>query len=237
MRKGFLFWGILFYFTSMNKTQLTPSLTLIIGIILISIYAFKNRPFMNWALFDLNKIRHHKAYHKIVTSTLIHFDTSHLVFNLFTLYSFSHSFDRWLGPWYAVSIFFIAGILANLFVLIIYRNRKEYYALGASGGVSGVIFASIWLLPSTSFYLFFIPYPISDRLFCVIYLLVSGYYMGKGEGKIGHSAHIGGAIAGLLCGLVLRPEKAIEEPLLLLWFALPFAAVYVTRAFINFRRN
>lgn len=206
-------------------------------IVALSVLGFKNKKFLYWAFFDLIQIQKRKAYYRLVTSTLVHLDLTHLAFNLFSLNSFAKAFDMYLGPWYATAIFFITAIAANVFVMIWYRKRHEYYALGASGGVSGVIFASIWLLPSSNLYLLFIPFPISDRIFGILYLAISAFYMAKGEGKIGHSAHLGGAIMGLLCGLFIQPQKAVEEPQLLLWFVLPFIIVPITKALLRLKEK
>jgi membrane associated rhomboid family serine protease len=80
-----------------------------------------------------------------------------------------------------------------------YKKNKENYhyrSLGASGGVSAVVFAKIVLDPISGIGLVFIPVFIAGFLFGIIYLLIS-YQLDKSNNKtINHSAHIWGSVFG-----------------------------------------
>lgn len=140
-----------------------------------------------------------------VLSQFSHADIGHLIFNMLTLYFFGPVVERLLG-YHLLTIYFAAGIFALLLVFILRRANPEYRVLGASGSITGVLFASIVLNPSMSIYFIFIPVPIPSPVFAVIYLVMSTLLMSKGVGNVSHEAHLGGALTGLLLAAVLSPE-------------------------------
>jgi membrane associated rhomboid family serine protease len=99
-------------------------------------------------------------------------------------------------------IYLLLYVLALLFCLLPtfsrHRNDYSYRSLGASGAVSAVIFASILFNPLVGIGLFFIPIYIAGFIFGIIYLFVSSWLDRKGGGNINHSAHIYGALFGIV---------------------------------------
>ena len=77
-------------------------------------------------------------------------------------------------------------------------NNYHYRSLGASGAVSAVIFAGIFLYPTMGMGIFPIPFHIPGFVFGPLYLILSAYLAKKGHGNINHSAHIWGAIFGIV---------------------------------------
>ena len=51
--------------------------------------------------------------------------------------------------------------------------------------------------------------------------------MKKSLGNIGHSAHFGGAIAGYIITLILKPELIFTAPLLTLLIGLPIPILFI----------
>ena len=78
------------------------------------------------------------------------------------------------------------------------RSNPNYRSLGASGAVSAVVFAYILFNPLQGVGLIFIPVFIPGFLFGIIYLVVSWWLDRKGGGSINHSAHIWGALFGVI---------------------------------------
>jgi len=178
----------------------------IISIICLCSYkAFTDRDFKDLFLFIPHRIIEHKEYYRIISSAFIHAGIPHLVFNCFSLYSFGSSIEFIYGSSYFLIIFFSSVIGGDLLSLIIHRNHA-YSALGASGGVCGVIFSSIFLLPHGSVQMFFIPVPIPSSFYAILFLVISIYGIKSHYDNIGHDAHLGGAIIGLLVTTVLKPE-------------------------------
>jgi membrane associated rhomboid family serine protease len=85
------------------------------------------------------------------------------------------------------------------------KDNPQYYALGASGAVSAVIFASILVFPSSKIALMFFPIGIPAPIFGLLYLVYC-YYASKRSGDlINHEAHFWGAVSGIVLLILLIP--------------------------------
>ena len=104
-----------------------------------------------------------------------------------------------------------------------YKRQGWYSAIGASGGVSGILFAAIAVYPQIGIYFFFIPIPIPGYIFGLLYFGYSVYMMlnPRQHDNIGHAAHLGGAFFGLVYAVATLPEMAIKNALYLGIMALP----------------
>jgi membrane associated rhomboid family serine protease len=83
------------------------------------------------------------------------------------------------------------------------KDNYHYRSLGASGAVSAVVFSSILFNPLKGIGLFFIPVFIAGFLFGLIYLVASSMLDRKGGSNVNHSAHIYGALFGILFTAIL----------------------------------
>ena len=84
-------------------------------------------------------------------------------------------------------------------------------ALGASGGVSAVIFASILLNPTIHIGLIFIPGDgIPAWAFGPLYLMYCAYMARRGGDNIGHTAHLTGAVFGFIFPVIFAPHLLLE---------------------------
>ena len=88
-----------------------------------------------------------------------------------------------------------------------YKHKEHSYfaSVGASGGVSGIIFIFILLYPWSLLGLFAI-IPIPAILFGILYLWYSTWASKNQNDIIDHEAHFYGAIAGLLIAIISRPS-------------------------------
>lgn len=139
-------------------------------------------------------------------SQFSHADMGHLFFNMLTLFFFGPIVERHLGLNF-LTIYLAAGTLANLAVFLIHRNNPDYKVLGASGAVTGALFAAIVLEPGMSISLLIVPIPVPAPVFAILYVALSTFLMSRGDvANVSHEAHIGGALTGLLLGAWLSPE-------------------------------
>ena len=137
----------------------------------------------------------------------------HLLINMFVLWSFGEIVETFLknsfglkGELYYV-LLYVAGILFS--TLVDFRNNKDniyYNAVGASGAVSAVVFASILIYPGGSIFVFPIPIPIPSWLFGILYLAYSAYMAKRGTDNVGHTAHFWGAVVGVIFMLIVSPQ-------------------------------
>ncbi|MDO5616455.1 MAG: rhomboid family intramembrane serine protease, partial [Cruoricaptor ignavus] len=113
-------------------------------------------------------------------------------------------------------------LLGNLFSLYIYKNQGWYSAIGASGGVSGILFAAIAVYPHLELRLFF-ALPITGYIFGALYFGYSVYMMlnPRMNDNIGHAAHLGGAFFGLIFSVLMFPQIALGNALYLGIMSLP----------------
>lgn len=173
--------------------------------------------------FNVGAILHRKEYIRLLSSGFLHADFMHLLFNMMTLYFFGPVIVEGFGNLGFLLIYFGSILLGNIFSLFIYQNQSWYSAIGASGGVSGVLFSAIALVPQIGIYFFFIPIPIPGFIFGLLYFSYSVYMMlnPRMNDNIGHAAHLGGAFFGLVYAVIVHPENAIQNALFIAIMSLP----------------
>ncbi|WP_240454239.1 rhomboid family intramembrane serine protease [Halomonas sp. NO4] len=152
-------------------------------------------------------LRHGEVY-RLLTAGFVHVNGAHLLVNMLTLYFF--------GPWLEVTLGSAAFLLlyigselgAQGLSLVIQRGNPRYAAVGASGAISGVLFAFCLYEPFRLLYLLFVV-PIPASVFAVAFVAFSVLAMQRfGAHQVGglaHEAHLGGALGGVGVTLLLDP--------------------------------
>ena len=198
--------------------------------ILFSLIGFKNDIFFEKYRFHIGSIKA-GDYYRLLTSGFLHVNTTHILFNMFTFYFFVNIVVGILGT-NSFLLLFIGSLLAgNLFGYYFHYKDNYYSAVGASGAVTGVLFSALLLYPEIELMLFLIPIPIPGYLFGIVYLLYTLYGMKTQNDNIGHTAHFGGAIGGIVITLFLIPNVIYKSVFMLsiLSFALIIAGVLLYR--------
>ena len=183
-----------------------PVTYMLIGInVLISMFAFYSPAFFEAMLFQVGPVRDGEIY-RLLTAGFLHADLMHLLFNMFTLFFFGPVLesDRLMGRARFLIVYFAALLAGNLWALFANFNEPFYAAVGASGAISGVMIAVSLFVPFMMIFFFGI-IPVPAILFAVLYIGYSAFAMGSVNSTIGHEAHLGGAIAGLVLTLVMFP--------------------------------
>lgn len=202
------------------------TVVLIVANAIVTFRGFGSRFFLERHVFHVRRILEDGQYVRIVTSGFLHANVPHFAFNMFALYSFSQGVGMVMGIVDFVALYFGSLIAGNLLALYVHRNHPEYRALGASGAVSGVVFASILMFPDGMIGFLFLPIGIPSWLFGLLFIAVSIYGIRSQAGMIGHEAHLGGAIAGVLICAALVPPLLTLRPLLLAALLVP-AGIYL----------
>lgn len=213
----------------------------IVGPVLIIInVVFSYKGFTNQLLFDsykfeVDRILIDKDSKRLVTSGFLHVGWIHLIFNMLSLYAFSDFLEMYLGKLNFLLLYFSSLIGGNLLALFVHRNHGDYSAVGASGAVSGVIFASIALFPGIEIGLLGIPLYLPGWLYGLVFVGYSIYGIKSDKDNIGHEAHLGGALVGMLTAIILEPGALAENYRTILLIALPtmlFIYLIITRPHI-----
>lgn len=156
-------------------------------------------------LFSPYAISQNEGYRGWIYAHFSHANWMHLLFNMITFYFFAPVIVEQMGPIFMLALYGVAGLASDLAVYAMRHKDPRYACLGASGSVSGILFASIILYPQMDLYLMFIPIPIPGPVFAIAYLALSFYMARRGGDGISHEAHIGGALAGLAVTAVMAP--------------------------------
>jgi membrane associated rhomboid family serine protease len=193
------------------------SITFIIILInvIISLVAFRDQDAFYKLCFWPERVWHDREWIRILSGGFLHANMTHLFFNMFSLFFFGpfveDSFMSECGSagHTAFIIFYVAAIVfANIPDLLEHKNDQNYRAVGASGAVSAVIFASILYNPVTTIYVFF--FPVTAYLFGVLFLAYSAYMSRRQMDNIGHLAHFSGAVFGIIFPLIFQPTLFME---------------------------
>jgi membrane associated rhomboid family serine protease len=213
---------------------------LIIATVAFSYKGFTNDAFMDRYCFQVDRILIDRDYKRLLTSGFLHVNWLHLFFNMFSLYVFSGTIEYTFGTVKFLVLYFVSLIAGNLFSLFVHRNHGEYRAVGASGAICGIIFACIAIFPGFQVGFFFIPIPIPGWIFAIVFIAVSIYGIRSDKDNIGHDAHLGGALIGMLVALLFYPEAfAFNYPIILVVTITTIAFIYliVTRPHVLFVNN
>lgn len=195
----------------MSETFPICTVLILVVTVVISLRGFKDEAFTEKLIFDPHPVLVFKEYHRLLTSGLLHLDGMHLFGNMLTLFMFGQSIEAVYGP--AVFLFiYLGSILGGGALSLWMHQHHEYRALGASGGACGILFAWILFFPGGGVSMFFIPVSIPGWIYAVGYLAYSFVAMKRGWGKVGHDAHIGGAMIGLLLAAILNPRAVAGNP-------------------------
>ena len=186
---------------------------IIITITAITSYLAFNNPkmMMNW-MFNPYAIKTRNQYYRFLTSGFIHKDWGHLLFNMFTLYFLRTGVEKFFVYYYPdkagllyLSLYIAAIIISGLPSYLKHKEHIYYNSLGASGGVSALVFSFIILAPTTTLCLFFF-ICLPGFILGALYLIYTIQMSRKQLDNINHDAHLWGAIFGALFLLVIDWE-------------------------------
>ena len=200
------------------------AILLIILNIFFSYKGFNDISFFNKYKFNPSYIKRGERI-RYLSSGFLHVDTTHLIVNMFTFYFFADSVIYRVGEMNFLIIYFTSLIFGNILTYRLNKNKLNYNAVGASGAVMGIVYASILLNPSMTLFFFIIPMP--GYLFGIGYLFYSIYSMKKRNDNIGHEAHLGGAIAGFFATLLISPIVLINNMFTVAVLLIPIVYFYI----------
>lgn len=200
--------------------MISTTLIIIILTAIVSFTSFNNQKTINDLIFYPPAVSQRNQWYRFWSCALIHADIAHLAFNMFSLYMFGEFvedafiyFFTGIGTMLYIAMYVVAQFVCLVSTYLKHKNDYGYRSLGASGAVSAVVFAGIFLAPTAKIGLFIIPPIIPGFIFGPLYLVISAMMAKKGGDNINHSAHIWGAIAGVVFVIVAGYAVGTFDPI------------------------
>jgi membrane associated rhomboid family serine protease len=146
--------------------------------------------------FTLTQASFHEPW-RFLTAIFCHASFPHLLYNLFALILFGLILENLIGSGKFLTLFFGAGILANLIAVNFYSA-----SLGASGAIFGIIGCLAVLKPKMMVWAFSLPMPMV--LASILWAAGDLLNIVVPYSNTGSLAHLAGLAVGLIAGFFLR---------------------------------
>ncbi|MFT6879155.1 MAG: membrane associated rhomboid family serine protease [Algoriphagus sp.] len=187
---------------------------IIIATVLASIQAWRDTSLRNKWIHNAYSANKNKEYFRLLTSGFIHADYMHLFFNMYALYLFGDYVEQYFSYLFGakailafLALYIIGIVVANLPDFVKHKDNMGFNSLGASGGVSSVVFCSVILNPLMGLMIFPIPIELPGYLFALIYVAYSIFMEKKQMNNVNHMAHLWGALWGVVFIAVAQPKS------------------------------
>ena len=194
-------------------------LALIAANCIFSYQGFQDERFFRKYEFHIGSIKAGQQL-RMLTSAFLHGDLMHLVFNMYSLWLFGPFVISNMGGFGFLIVYFISLFGGSLLTYYVHKNDYGYRAIGASGAVTGIVYAAILVQPNLQ--IWFLP----GYVFGIGYLLYSIYGMRAKNDNIGHTAHFGGAIGGYLYTIVWNPSMLVTNLQTVIILAVPILILF-----------
>ena len=162
------------------------------------------------------------SWYTIFTHMFAHADIMHVLFNMLFLFLVGVPLEERVGRRRFALCFFIPGLLALSLEVMVRGVDSGILILGASGAISGVMGALLFLYPKDEIPMFLgpiflprVPVWLSvGAWFAVQVVTVLTLPSGISSGGVAYAAHIGGFVSGMAVAFLLPSERrSVEEPI------------------------
>ncbi|MCA1813020.1 MAG: rhomboid family intramembrane serine protease [Halobacteriales archaeon] len=140
-----------------------------------------------------------------VTALFAHAGPVHLFFNALFLYFIGHALEARIGGRKLLGLFLATGVLSGLVQVAVFPGL----ALGASGGLMGLLGVLTILAPTMQVIFYFFPVPLYIMTVFIAVLDIAGVF-GASPG-IANAAHLVGLALGLAYGYRLRRRGVLPR--------------------------
>lgn len=134
---------------------------------------------------------------QLLTSMFLHGDFTHLFMNMIILWMVGMTLENEIGSKKFILLYIISGIGGSLIQGIFFPNNPS---LGASSAIFGILMSLIIIFPKKEIKLFFIPFLKFKIKYLIgyIFLLEVVDAVRMVNDNIGHWAHVGGGMVGMV---------------------------------------
>ncbi len=137
------------------------------------------------------------------TYMLLHGGVGHILMNMMSLAFLGPEVERRVGTPHFITLYVLSGVLGGVgFVLL----EPHAPCVGASGAVFGVMAAFATLFPQRRMSLLLFPFfslPAWQMVAAIVMIELAYLVQGGASGGIAHSAHLAGALAGVVYARVV----------------------------------
>ena len=153
---------------------------------------------------------HNKEYYRLISSGFVHGSMGHLLINGFVLYMFGEQLEKYvflpaygdvMGKIMFITLYLTAIVVGDLGTHFKHKDNPSYTAVGASGATSALVMVYVLVAPWS----WFIYPPVPAFVFGFGYIFYSMWAEKNKQDNIGHSAHLWGAIYGILFMVATKP--------------------------------
>lgn len=205
-------------------------------IALVSFQGFRYPDFQERYLLEVDRILVDKQYFRLVSSGFLHTGWLHLIFNMLALSSFGKYIILEYGTGNFALIYGLSLLGGSLMVLYFHRNHGDYRAMGASGAIFGLVYATVVTAPASEISLIFVPQGFPAWIMGTVFLALSIWGIKSQSGNIAHEAHFGGAVIGMISVIFMNPEILKENASIVALLMVPSLAflvfVYINPAYM-----
>jgi membrane associated rhomboid family serine protease len=148
-------------------------------------------------MVSLDSLREFRAW-TLVTYAFSHIDIWHILFNMLFLWVFGRLVEEHYGPRNLTVLYLAAGAVAAVLYLVLEASRQiAIPMLGASGSVMGFTVVAAFMYPNMQILIWGI-LPIKLKWLAILFIVVDVAGLANQGDPVAHSAHLGGALMGLL---------------------------------------
>lgn len=183
---------------------------ILIGTGWVTWLGFSRRDILERLIFRPERVLLNREYYRLFSSALLHADWWHFGFNALAFWMFGGLLEATRGPALMLAVYVGAVGTGSLLALLVHRH-DNYAALGASGGVSGAVFAATFFYPDMRVSLMFVPIFLPAWISALAFIAISFLGSRQRWGNIGHDAHLGGALGGLAIAMASDPYGVLES--------------------------
>jgi membrane associated rhomboid family serine protease len=156
-----------------------------------------------WCLSS-HSIKHQKQWYRTFSCGFVHSGWIHLALNCLGIWYFGTLVENLVGPLLMVLFFLLSVIGGSIYSMRIRRFDYDYQAVGASGGVMGLMMMSVMWVPTIKLGLFILPILLPGWLFALLINWASMVFsLTDDKQRISHEGHLGGAFWGGLIGAIV----------------------------------
>ena len=169
-------------------------------IIYILTIPFEMRELLFTYGMSVNLLISNGEWWRVVSSTFLHADFFHVLFNMFSLFLFGPELEKIAGKARFLTIYLLAGIFGNVFT---YLTQDPFYAsVGASGAVYGILGAFAALV-------YYTRHTMPQLKQIIMPIIIISVILSFIQPGVNIMSHLGGLATGFVLGLIYFTPKNI----------------------------